>query len=251
MHLTSLSLTQWVLAAVAALCVGLAKGGFGGVGMFTVLIMARVMPAYESTGIVLPLLLCGDVFAVAAFRKHAQWLHIWKMLPPALAGIVLGFLLMPHIPKSVFGPVIGWIVLTMVLLQSVRQFRPHAFEKVPHTRWFAWMMGAWSGITTMMANAAGPVLALYLLAVNLPKYELVGTSAWFFFIVNLAKVPFSSRLGLINGSTLVFNLMLAPFVIAGIFSGRALIKIVPQKLFEQLLLLFAAAAALRMILPSA
>ncbi len=248
MHLTELSLNQWLLAMLAALCVGLAKSGFGGVGMFTILIMAWVMPAYESTGIVLPLLICGDIFAVAAFRKHAQWSHIWKMLPPALIGIVAGYLLMPRIPRTIFGPVIGWIVLMMVLLQFVRQFRPGLFEHVPHTRWFAWMMGAWSGVTTMMANAAGPVMALYLLAVNLPKYELVGTSAWFFLIVNVIKVPFSFHLGLINGGTLVFNLALVPLVLAGIFSGRALIKIVPQKLFVQLLLLFAAVASVRLIL---
>ncbi|MDD5261836.1 MAG: sulfite exporter TauE/SafE family protein [Methylacidiphilales bacterium] len=248
MPLTELNLNQWLLAMLAALCVGLAKSGFGGVGMFTILIMAWIMPAYESTGIVLPLLICGDIFAVAAFRKHAQWAYIWKLLPPALIGIVAGYFLMPRIPRTIFGPVIGWIVLMMVVLQSVRQFRPGLFEKVPHTRGFAWMMGTWSGVTTMMANAAGPVMALYLLAVNLPKYELVGTSAWFFFIVNVIKVPFSSHLGLINSGTLAFNLALAPFVLAGIFAGRALIQIVPQKLFEQLLLLFAAAASVRLIL---
>lgn len=236
------------MAMAAALCVGLSKSGFGGVGMFTVLLMAKVVPAYESTGIVLPLLICGDVFAVSAFRKHAKWGHIWKTLPPAIAGIFVGYWLMPRIPRDKFGPVIGWIVLVMVALQYFRQFRPSTFEKIPHTRWFAWTMGAWSGVTTMMANAAGPVMALYLLAVNLPKYELVGTGAWFFLIINITKLPFSSHLGLINEHTLVLNLLLVPLVLAGIFLGRALIGRVPQKLFEQILLLSAALVSLRMIL---
>lgn len=247
MHLPDLSHAQWLLAMLAALCVGFAKSGFSGMGMFTVLLMAEVMPAYESTGIVLPLLICGDVFAVAAYRRHARWDHIWKILPPALAGICIGYFLMPKIPKETFRLVIGWIVLLMVLIQYFRQFRPAVFEKIPHTRWFCWLMGTWSGVTTMMANAAGPVMALYLLAVNLPKYELVGTSAWFFLIINITKLPFSQHLGLINRSTLIFNLALVPLVFAGIFLGRILIKHVPQKLFEQLLLLSAGAVSIRMI----
>jgi uncharacterized protein len=247
MHFPELTSSQWLLAMLAALCAGLAKSGFSGIGMLTVLLMARVVPAYESTGIVLPLLICGDIFAVGAYRKHAKWGHIWKILPPALAGICAGYFLMPHIPRRIFGPVIGGIVLTMVLLQYLRQFRPATFAAMPHTRWFAWVMGAWSGVTTMMANAAGPVTALYLLAVNLPKYELVGTGAWFFLIINIVKLPFSSSLGLVNRDSLALNIALVPFVFAGIFLGRILIRHVPQRLFEQILLLSAGAASLRLL----
>jgi uncharacterized protein len=247
MPLPDLDHTQWLFATLAALCVGLSKSGFGGVGMFTVLLMARVMPAYQSTGVVLPLLICGDIFAVVAFRKHAKWAYIRKILPPAMLGVVLGFLLMPHIPVKNFRPLIGWIVLLLVLLQTLSQLRRDIFENIPHTKWFAWLMGTWTGITTMLANAAGPVMSLYLLAVGLPKYEFVGTAAWFFLTINLFKVPFSQHLGLINGNSLTFNFMLTPFVLAGIFTGRKLIKIVPQKLFEQLLLVFAAAASLNLI----
>ena len=247
MHLPELTPGQWLLAVLAALCVGLSKSGFSGISMITVLLMARVMHAYESTGIVLPLLICGDVFAVATYRKHAKWSHIWKMLPPAFAGICAGYFLMQLIPRRVFGPVIGGIVLVMVLLQYLRQFRPATFERMPHSIWFAWVMGAWSGVTTMMANAAGPVMSLYLLAVNLPKYELVGTGAWFFLIINIVNLPFSWRLGLVNNASLTFNLALVPFVFAGIYTGRILIRHVPQKLFEQILLISAGAASLRLI----
>ncbi|HWB59038.1 MAG TPA: sulfite exporter TauE/SafE family protein [Chthoniobacteraceae bacterium] len=247
MHFPALSPGQWLLAILAGVCVGLSKSGFTGISMLTVLFMARVFPAYESTGVVLPLLICGDVFAVAAYRRHAKWSHVLKMLPPAFMGIVAGYWLMPHIPRQVFGPVIGWIVLAMVAIQYARQFRPAAFEAAPQSPWFAWMMGAWAGVTTMMANAAGPVMSLYLLAVNLPKYEIVGTGAWFFLIVNIVKLPFSARLGLINASSLSFNLALAPAVFAGIALGRVLIRHVPQKIFEQILLLSAAAASLRLV----
>lgn len=238
---------EWMLAVLAALCSGVAKSGFTGLGMITVVIMAQLFPPRESTGILLPLLIVGDLFAVAAFRKHAQWQQIWKMLPPTFAGIVIGYFLMDWIPARHFGPVIGWVVLIMVLLQTLRRLRPDAYAHVPHSRGFAWTIGAWCGTTTMLANAAGPVMALYFLAINLPKHILVGTGAWFFLLVNLSKVPFSSHLGLIDRHTLLFNLMLAPAVGVGIFLGRRLIELVPQKLFELLLLVFAALSSMRLL----
>ena len=105
--------------------------------------------------------------------------------------------------------------------------RPDWFGGVPHNRWFAWGMGLLAGVTTMLANAAGPIFALYALAVALPKFEIVGTSAWFFFIINAFKVPFSLGLGLIHGQTLLLNLVLSPVIVAGVFGGRWIIDAHP------------------------
>jgi uncharacterized membrane protein YfcA len=247
MQMPDLSAHQWLLAAIAALAVGLSKSGFAGVGMLTVLLMAEIMPARESTGALLPLLICGDIFAVAVFRKHAQWRHILRMLLPAFVGILAGYAVMGRIPDSVFRPVIGWIVLILAALQFLRRRFPGGFQNVPHSRWFAWVLGTWSGVTTMLANAAGPIMTLYLLAVELPKFALVGTSAWFFLMVNVVKVPFSYDLGLINGTSVTLDLILVPGVLAGIAAGRLAIGFIPQKLFEQLILLFAAIASVRLI----
>jgi hypothetical protein len=108
-------------------------------------------------------------------------------------------------------------------------------------------LGIWSGLATMLANAAGPVMALYFLALDVPKFVLVGTSAWFFLIVNVLKVPFSANLGLITKSSLLFNLVLCPAVALGIYAGRSLIRVIPQKLFEFMLLFFATLASLRLM----
>jgi len=99
----------------------------------------------------------------------------------------------------------------------------------------------------MLANAAGPIMALYFLAVALPKLEFVGTSAWFFFILNVFKVPFSAGLGLIHKDTLLLNAVLVPVIVIGLFAGRWLIRRVSQRLFDGLLLAFAALAALRLL----
>jgi uncharacterized protein len=238
---------QWFLAILAALCIGISKSGFTGLGLVTVIVMARLFPPRESTGVLLPLLICGDILAVLCFRRHAQWPQIWRMLPPTAVGIIIGFLLMSVIPDARFNAVIGSSVLIMSMLQGIRQFRPGLYQKVPHTRGFAWSIGTACGMTTMLANGAGPIMALYLLAIGLPKYEFVGTGAWFFLIVNVSKVPFSARLGLIDGNSLTFNLVLIPAVAAGTLLGRWLIGIVPQKVFETLLLIFTTIASLRLL----
>ena len=238
---------QWLLAIVGAFCIGFAKSGFPGAGLVNVLIMAQLFGAKESTGVVLPMLVCGDVFSVIALHQHARWPTIWRMLPPTLAGIIAGWGLMHWLSESVYPPVIGWTVLTLAILQIWRRWRPNTFERVPHSRHFAWSMGGACGFTTMVANGAGPVMTLYFLALATPKYEIVGTMAWFFLIVNVLKIPFSVDLGLIQGSSLLFNLTLIPAIAAGIFSGRSLIRIVPQQLFETLLLCFTIIASLRMI----
>ncbi|MDR3405864.1 MAG: hypothetical protein P4L99_25485, partial [Chthoniobacter sp.] len=104
-----------------------------------------------------------------------------------------------------------------------------------------------AGVTTMLANGAGPIMTLYFLATEMPKFALVGTGAWMFLILNVFKVPFSWHLGLIHGQSLLFNLVLVPAIVVGTFAGRRLIHVVPQDLFEGLLLAFAGIAALRMI----
>ena len=245
--LPSFSPAQWSLAVLAAFCIGFSKSGFPGAGLATVIIMAHLFGARESTGALLPMLICGDILSVRVFHQHARWELIRRMLPPTAIGIILGYILMHWLPGSAFRPVIGWIVLTMVILQAARRWRPEWYAGVPHSRSFAIAMGVATGIATMLANAAGPVMGLYFLAIDTPKFALVGTSSWFFLIVNVFKVPFSAQLGLIHGMTLLFNLLLIPVIAAGIFSGQRLMRSIPQSLFEALLLLFATIASVRMI----
>ncbi len=239
---------SWLLAVLAALCIGLAKSGLGGFGMLTVLFMAEVLPARESTGVVLPLLIVGDVFAVSVYRQHARWHYIRHLLAPALVGVVVGYFLMNLIPDHAFRHVLGWIILGLTALQGSRQFfNEKTVSRLAHTSAFTNTMGGLGGVSTMMANAAGPVMSLFFLAINLPKYELIGTGAWFFMIVNLCKVPFSAHLGLINSTSLLLVAMLAPVVVVGIGVGRLLVGVVPQKVFEWILLVSAAVGAVRLI----
>jgi uncharacterized membrane protein YfcA len=239
---------QWACAFGAAVCIGLSKTGFGGVGMVAVLLMAQVLPARESTGAVLPLLIVADIFAVRAFRQFTVWRHLAKMLPPAILGVVTGWLLMPHISTKVFGPLIGWMVVALVALTIAQKVSGKLSASAAEHPSIAWPLGWTAGVTTMLANAAGAVMTVYLLACRLPKYEFVGTAAWFFFVINVIKVPFSVSLGLINGSSLWLNLLLVPGIIAGVAAGRFLLGKINQQAFEWLMIVFSLAGGLRLIL---
>lgn len=243
-----LSTGQWLLALAGAFGMGMSKAGFAGLGLLHVLVFAFLFGARDSTGIVLPMLLVGDVYAVTTFRKHARWEYLRRMLPPAILGTIVGAVLMPRVSDAAYKPLIGSIILTLTAMQAVRMVRPLWFGRVPHTASFTWGMGLLAGATTMLANAAGPIVALYSLAVGLPKYELVGTGAWFFLAVNTFKLPLSARLGLIHRGTLMLNLSLVPAILAGLLAGRWLIHRVPQRLFDGLVLAFASLAAMRLIL---
>ncbi|MFZ4775635.1 MAG: sulfite exporter TauE/SafE family protein [Terrimicrobiaceae bacterium] len=239
---------QWACAYGAAICIGLSKTGFGGVGMLAVLLMAQVMPARESTGAVLPLLIVADIFAVRAFRQFTVWRHLAKMLPPAFLGIVSGWLLMPHLSAKIFGPLIGWMVLALIVLTIAQKLSGKLSASAAEHPSIAWPLGWTAGVTTMLANAAGAVMTVYLLACRLPKYEFVGTAAWFFFIINVIKVPFSASLGLINGSSLLLNLLLIPGILVGVATGRFFLGKINQQVFEWLMIAFSLAGGLRLIL---
>lgn len=242
-----LTSSEWTLALLAAFGVGVSKSGFAGVGLFHVVVFAFLFGAKKSTGIVLPMLIFGDVCAVGSFRQHARWDYVRKMSLPTGLGVVAGWVLMHSLSESVYKPVIGGIILGLATMQAARMWRPDLFSRAPHAIWFCWSLGMLAGFSTMLANAAGPIIALYLVAVSMPKLELVGTTAWFFLLLNLFKVPFSIGLGLISLDTLTLNAALTPMIVVGLFTGRWLIHRIPQRMFDSLVLGFSAIAAMRLI----
>jgi uncharacterized protein len=242
---------QWILGGAGAFLVGLSKTGIVGLGILNVAIFAVIMPARESVGVVLVILISADMVAVTAYRRHASWYHLWRIFPWAGAGVVLGCLTMGRIDDAQVRRLIGAILVIMVGFYVLRHL--HSREKGDlgepgrnHYHHFAFIAGMFAGFTTMVANAAGPIMILYLLAMRLPKMEFIGTSAWFFLILNLFKVPFSYSLGLINPASLRVDLPLIPFAVLGALSGRAIIQHIDQKLFERLALVLTMAAGIRM-----
>lgn len=245
--LSELSIAELLLLAVAAVGIGLSKSGLAGVGLIHVVIFAFVFGVPQFSGVLLPLLIVGDCLAVRLVGREVERKWIARLLPPALVGVVIGWALMGRLDEDLLKRIVGWIILGLTALQTARIWKPGWFSDFPHAAWFAWSLGILAGITTMIANAAGPVVALFLLAVALPKLQLIATGAWFFLILNVLKVPFSIQLGLITWDSLLLNVVLSPLVFVGLVLGRVIVHRLPQRAFDSLLLAFTALAALRLI----
>jgi uncharacterized membrane protein YfcA len=237
---------QWVLAICAALFVGVSKTGVGGLGMLSVVIFAQIMPAKQASGLVLPLLMFGDVVAVTWYRRHTQWQFLWRLFPWTAAGVVIGYFAMGRIDDLQARKLIGILVLALVALHLIRR-RLRGEDVEERGWWFAPIIGVLAGFTTLVANAAGPLMAIYLLSMRLPKLEFVGTGAIFFMLLNWFKVPFMIDLGLINTASFTLNLWLAPAVFAGAWAGRKLMLRIDQKLFENLALGLSAVAGVKLL----
>ncbi len=237
----------WAVLASGAAIVGFSKTAIGGAAMIAVAFYAMVLPTRESTGVLLVLLMTGDVIAIWSYRRHADWPLLGKLVLPVLAGIIAGALFLARVPAGWVAPAIGIIVVVMAVLEIAQRLRrrrggPGPQPASPATsapsgpgggRGF----GALAGFTTMVANAGGPVMSLYLLRANLGVVRFVGTLAWFFAVVNLIKLPFSIGLGLVQPSRFALILTLIPAVLAGAFLGRWLITRIPRAAFEWTILL--------------
>lgn len=238
---------QWAFAVLGALLIGLSKTGIGGLGMLFVAIFAGLMPAKQSSGFVLPMLVFADVVAVLAYRRHAQWRFLWRLFPWTALGVVLGYFAMARIDDRTAKLLVGVIVCGMVAVHLLRRRKAAGPEGEDRGWWFAPAVGVLAGFTTLIANAAGPLMAIYLLAMRLPKMEYMGTGAVYFLLMNAFKVPFMMHLGLIDGGSFRMNLWLLPAVIAGALAGRAVLHRINQKLFENLALALAVAAGLNLL----
>ena len=242
-----LNSTGWFVVGFCAFVVGVSKTGIPGLGILHVPLMAMVLPARQSTGILLGMLILGDLFAATYYHRAAEWKHVLRLLPPAFVGIVAGWQAMRFVTNKQLQPIIGVIVLAMLGLHLWRTRLRDENAPVPTQWWFAAMLGFVAGVTTMMANAAGPVMVIYLLAMRLPKLAFVGTSAWFFFAVNWLKVPFSANLALITGESIKLDLLMLPLIAAGSIAGIFFLRRIPQKAFNSIIQILAAAAAIKLL----
>jgi uncharacterized membrane protein YfcA len=243
-----LSVTDWAVTALSALLLGFSKAGMPGAGILAIPLMASIMPAKASTGIVLPMLIMGDLVAVAWYRRQAVWSHLIRIMPFAVVGIVCGHAIMGRIDDRQLQPVIGAVILAMLGLQAWRSRRPDSDTRLPTGLGFAAAMGVLAGATTMLANAAGPIMTIYLLAMRLPKGAFIGTGAWYFCLLNIFKVPFSMHLGLITPETFYFNLRLLPLILAGAAIGILAARHIPERAFARTVQALAALAAVRLLL---
>ncbi len=242
-----MSITFWLWGVLSALLTGFSKTSVPGSGILIVPLMAMVFPAKVSVGALLPMLVVGDVFAVAFYRRHAQWNKLWGLFPAVTAGMGLATWALLHVTDTTMKPILGWMVLILIGLELIR--RRAQWDHVPHHWAFVVTMGFLAGFATTMGNVAGPIMTVYLLSRGMEKNAFIGTGAWYFLIVNVAKLPIYGSLHMITAATLHFNLLMLPAIILGALAGKWILPRIPQRLFTSTVLVLAAVAAVKLILP--
>lgn len=220
------------MLGLCGLLTGMAKTGLSGVGLMVVPLMANAFGGRPSVGLLLPLLIFADIFAVTWYNRHAQWKHILRLIPWAFAGIITATVVGKSISDQTFNRLLSALVICGIAILIWRDLRSEKI-RIPQSRWFAAGLGLLGGFATMIGNAAGPVMALYLLSMRLPKNSYIGTGAWFFFIVNLSKVPLHIwSWKTITWSSLSLDLLMIPAIAAGAFFGIWLVKLFPERVFR-------------------
>jgi uncharacterized membrane protein YfcA len=243
---------QWSLLILGAVTIGMAKTGIPGLGIMFVAIFANMMPAKQATGLVLPLLILADTVAVWLYRRHAVTKHVIRLIPWTAAGVILGTVALWNIDDRGARYLVGIILIVMITFHVWRQWgrmgKKLESEVIDHAAWYGPLMGIIAGFTTQVANAAGPIMILYLLAMRLPKMEFMGTGAVYFLSLNVFKVPFMVGLDMITLDSIRIDLMLAPAVLAGTLIGRGVVKRINQVAFQRLALTLAFMASINLLL---
>ena len=224
---------QWLVISLAALSIGMSKTGVQGIMLIIVPLMAMAFGAKESTGIILPMLCMADIIAVAYYKRIADWKIVAKLLPTAVLGFFLAIGVDNVIPTGQFCQLMGWTLMLAlaVMIWSEVFGRENRWMK---KWWYAAIFGLLGGFTTMIGNAAGPVMFVYLLSMRKEKMEYIGINAWFFLVVNLLKVPLQAFVwDNITWDSLILNLSMLPVIGIGALIGIRIVKLLPERVFRR------------------
>jgi len=238
---------SFLLAVICSLLLGIAKAGVKGIAPLIVSGLALVYGAKESTGILMPLLICGDIFAVIYYKNHVQWGYIKSLIPWMIIGVLIGVIGGEYLSEDYFKYGMAFIILSSVSLMYLWDKKKN--KKAPTHWFFAGSMGLLAGFTTMVGNLAGAFSNIYFLAMRLPKNDFIGTAAWLFFIINLFKVPFHIVVWkTINFNSIIISIKLIPFVLIGLLLGVLLVQKIKNEYYRKLILFFTAIGGLAVLM---
>lgn len=243
----SLTVNELAILLLVAVFVGVAKAGVAGAGMAVIPLLAITFGGKESSGLLLPILIFADIFAVFYYHKHANWHHLKRLLPFAFIGVMLGTYLGDILNDAHFKGVMAGIIVVSLCIMVWRE--KNKSPQLPDSKMISASIGISGGVATMIGNLAGPIMALYLLAMRLPKTEFIGTAAWFFLIINVIKVPFHVFVWhTISLNTALLGLLLIPAIGFGVFIGVKAIKRMNDVFFRYLVITMTAVTAVAMLI---
>jgi len=243
-----LTYSQVLIVASVAILIGMAKTGVHGAGMLAVPLLATVFGGQLSSGIMLPILLLADLMGVWYYHRHASWQHLKILFPWAAVGVVVGTITGSYINDSIFKIVMAvTIVVSVIIMLWLEKMKTP--EEIPDKKSFAIATGIAGGFTSMVGNLAGSVMSVYLLSVRLPKNAFIGTTAWFFLVVNWFKVPFHVFVwNTIQLNTIFFSLLTLPLIMLGAWLGIMLVRQLSDTTYRWFIIAMTLIAAAGMLL---
>lgn len=242
----TLALSDILMLLLASLMIGMAKTGVNGLGMVAMPLAAIAFGGKQSTGVLLTILIFADLFAVWFYNQHANWQMLKKLLPLAFVGILLGTYVGDHVDDQTFRLMMA---ITIFISLGIMVWREWGEEQIPSSPWFVVGVGLAGGFATMVGNLAGSIMALYLLSMRLPKNQFIGTAAWFFLIVNIAKVPFHIVVWeTISINSALLSAVAFPAVALGAFIGLRAVEKIPEKNYRYFVISMTGVSAISMML---
>jgi len=236
---------QWTVIIFSAVLTGIARTGIFGVMLLVVPLLSLQMPGRTAAGLVLPLMVAGDFIAAYVYRKTFSKKAMLQILPWLILGLGLGALIGGAVSNRLFKMIMASTTFTCMAFAIWNELR-HGKPLQLNSQTIA-VIGILSGFASMIGNAAGPVIAVYFIALNLKKMEYVSSIVWLFWIVNLLKLPFHIFLWkTVNLDVLKLDLILAPALCAGMAAGIWIVRKIPEKPFRMVILasIFAAGTML-------
>jgi uncharacterized protein len=246
--MTEISVIQWVVMGLAAIFLGVSRTGIRGSTMLAIPIFAEILGARVSSGIVLILFVVGDGVAIRHYYRNTHWATVFRLFPWALLGIVAGAIVGGSVSELVFRRIMGAILLGSSLMLIRREVRGREVI-IPGTTLVSGLLGTTGGFTSMVGNAAGPLMNLYLLSKGYNKEQFIGTTAWFFFLMNVTKVPFHLFYWkTVTVEAIPLLAILAIPILAGAAVGVWVARALPERPFRVVIVALAAVASLRLLL---
>ena len=238
------------IIVVGVFLYGFSKTAMPVAGVFAGPLLAAALGATTASGLMVPLLILGDLFALFYYRQHADWRLIRRLVPGVLAGFAITALLFAFLSTQALGRIIGVLILASLLLEIWRRWQDRdGHDLKPMTSWSGIaFFGTLAGMTTMAANAGGTAMTLYLLKMRISMLAFMGTSAWFFFILNLVKVPIVAGLGFMDASTLLASLWLSPLIVLGALVGVFTFRRMNEQVFTWVALTLSGVTAVWLII---
>jgi uncharacterized membrane protein YfcA len=215
---------------------GVSKAGLFGIATVMTPVMAYEFGGKDSTGLMLPMLLVADVFAVFWYRQHTAWPYLLKLMPGSLAGVLLGTWLGNHVDDHAFKLIMGGIIILSVGIMVWRDYKK--IIQVPDNPVFEHSLALLAGFTSMVGNLAGAVVGLYFLIIRMPKFVFIGTGAWYYLMINAVKMPLHVAVWeTVTIPSLLVNLLLLPAVAIGAYIGWKVTPLIPDAVYRKFVII--------------